>query len=68
VTVQPSPVGVWVEVRDSGPGVPRDVPAERPEPHAEGGRGLWMARKLCQHLTITNGPAGATVRLFMPAA
>jgi len=67
VTVQSSSDGVLVEVRDAGPGVPADVPTERPGPRVEGGRGLWMARNLCRHLTITNSPKGATVRLFMPA-
>jgi serine/threonine-protein kinase RsbW len=66
VTVETSQDGVRIEVRDSGPGVPVDVPTERPGPHVEGGRGLWMARKLCPHFSITNGPAGAIVRLFMP--
>ena len=68
MTVESSAEGVRVEVTDSGPGVPAELPAEPPGPHVEGGRGLWMARKLCRHFAISNGPAGATVRLFMPTA
>jgi anti-sigma regulatory factor (Ser/Thr protein kinase) len=67
VTVRTSGDGVLIEVRDSGPGIPTDVPTQRPGPLVEGGRGLWMARKLCPHFSITNGPVGAIVRLFMPA-
>jgi anti-sigma regulatory factor (Ser/Thr protein kinase) len=67
VTVERATDGVRIEVRDSGPGISVGVPTERPGPQVEGGRGLWMARRLCRNLTITNGPTGATVRLFMPA-
>lgn len=59
---------VAVEVSDHGPGLPDDLPADRPAPDAVAGRGLWMARRLCQRLKIASTPAGVTVRLNMSRA
>ena len=54
---------VVVEVRDRGAGIPADLPTELPPPDQVNGRGLWLARTLCNTMTVHNGPAGATVRL-----
>jgi anti-sigma regulatory factor (Ser/Thr protein kinase) len=62
---------VAVRVTDHGPGLPGhrvDIPEDRPPVDAVGGRGLWLARRLCQGLSIISGPAGVTVRLNMSRA
>lgn len=53
------------EVRDDGPGIPRETLGRRRTPAtlALGGRGLWLARTLCDSVTIITGPRGTTVRL-----
>jgi anti-sigma regulatory factor (Ser/Thr protein kinase) len=53
------------EVTDEGPGIPRDQLGNRlaPPALAFNGRGLWLARQLCDSVTITTGPRGTTVRL-----
>src|SRR5262249_49622128 len=52
------------EVTDEGPGIPRDQLGNRLAPAlAFNGRGLWLARQLCDSVTITTGPQGTTVRL-----
>jgi serine/threonine-protein kinase RsbW len=53
------------EVRDDGPGIPHEQLGRRlaPAALALGGRGLWLARTLCDSVTIVTGPSGTTVRL-----
>jgi serine/threonine-protein kinase RsbW len=53
------------EVRDDGPGIPDEQLGRRRTPAALalGGRGLWLARTLCDSVTIITGPRGTTVRL-----
>jgi serine/threonine-protein kinase RsbW len=53
------------EVRDDGPGIPHEQLRRRlaPAALALGGRGLWLARTLCDSVTIVTGPRGTTVRL-----
>jgi anti-sigma regulatory factor (Ser/Thr protein kinase) len=41
------------------------VPASRPDSQQLNGRGLWLARELCDDLTIVHTPVGTTVRLTM---
>jgi anti-sigma regulatory factor (Ser/Thr protein kinase) len=65
VVVEHDDAMVAVEVRDHGPGLPVDQPTAPPGADAEGGRGLWLARRLCRGLSVASGPAGVTVRLNM---
>jgi serine/threonine-protein kinase RsbW len=53
------------EVRDAGPGIPDEQLGRRRTPAtlALGGRGLWLARTLCDSFTIITGPRGTTIRL-----
>jgi anti-sigma regulatory factor (Ser/Thr protein kinase) len=56
--------GVVVEVTDTGEGI-RDTHAGQYLPPAEsrGGRGLWVARRLCDELEMSSDGAGCTVTL-----
>jgi anti-sigma regulatory factor (Ser/Thr protein kinase) len=53
------------EVVDHGPGLPAEYVhgRHRPPPTALHGRGLWLARQLCDLVSIVVGPQGTTVRL-----
>jgi len=66
ITIAQSPDGVSVEISDDGPGLPAGVTPQLPPPRALGGRGLWIARRLCKRFTISSSPRGVTVRMFMP--
>ncbi len=71
VQVEQLPDGIVVEIRDEGPGLPTGMtdaePQDaRPPVEAVGGRGLWMARRLCGKLSISSNPRGVVVRMFMP--
>lgn len=53
-----------VEIADSGPGLAEPVVGHRlPPVGSVGGRGLWLARQLCDALRIRSGADGTTVRL-----
>ena len=54
---------VRAEVTDEGPGIPGERLANRRRPShlAPGGRGLWLARTLCDDLSVQTGPLGTTV-------
>jgi serine/threonine-protein kinase RsbW len=56
--------GVVVEVADTGEGI-RDALAGHHLPPAEsrGGRGLWVARRLCDAVEVSNDDPGCTVTL-----
>ncbi|HKT05549.1 MAG TPA: ATP-binding protein [Rugosimonospora sp.] len=58
---------VRCEVSDGGPGFaqPDGVGRVRPAPTAGGGRGLWLARQLCDDVTVRNTAAGAVVNAGM---
>jgi anti-sigma regulatory factor (Ser/Thr protein kinase) len=57
------------EIADHGPGIPpsRLANDELPPGSATGGRGLWLARRLCDAMTVDTGPDGTTIRLFAGA-
>jgi anti-sigma regulatory factor (Ser/Thr protein kinase) len=54
-----------VKVTDHGPGLPADLKITRPAPDAPRGRGLWLARSLCDRLKIYCDHTGTTVSLEM---
>jgi anti-sigma regulatory factor (Ser/Thr protein kinase) len=53
------------EIIDEGPGIPAEYLNGHPlpSPFALNGRGLWLARRLCDSVTIKTGPLGTTVQL-----
>jgi anti-sigma regulatory factor (Ser/Thr protein kinase) len=53
------------DVVDEGPGIPSEHIDGHPlpSPFALNGRGLWLARRLCDNMTIKTGPLGTTVHL-----
>jgi serine/threonine-protein kinase RsbW len=55
------------QIRDSGQGAPavRFNGYELPPTSATGGRGLWLARRMCDSLEIESGTSGTTVHLTM---
>jgi anti-sigma regulatory factor (Ser/Thr protein kinase) len=65
VSVQLDDGRMVVTVTDPGSGWTGGVPAVRPDRQQLGGRGLWLARNLCDDLTIAHDSTGTTVRLFM---
>ncbi|MEV0596509.1 ATP-binding protein [Nonomuraea cavernae] len=54
---------LWCEVTDHGPGLPPGWigSARTPSSHDTGGRGLWLTRMLCDHVTIMSSPGGTSV-------
>jgi serine/threonine-protein kinase RsbW len=54
-------------VSDAGPGIPLEQVNGHPVPAtlALSGRGLWLARKLCDRVDIETGPGGTRVRLLV---
>jgi len=63
VTVTGDRQRVVVEVRDHGNGIPEGVTTDLPPPEQTHGRGLWLARQLCDDLTIHSDGGGTLVRL-----
>jgi anti-sigma regulatory factor (Ser/Thr protein kinase) len=52
------------EVEDHGPGLSDPlVGSERPDAHQARGRGLWIARQLCDRVEIESTQGGTLVRL-----
>jgi anti-sigma regulatory factor (Ser/Thr protein kinase) len=64
VTITNDGAAVTVEVHDRGQGFSASrIPAAPPpwaQPH---GRGLWIARQLCDELSVLGSPGDVTVRL-----
>ncbi len=58
---------LWCTVTDSGPGIPQDhlTPSDVPEAFEVGGRGIWLAYRLCDEVTMATGPIGTTIGLRM---
>jgi anti-sigma regulatory factor (Ser/Thr protein kinase) len=67
VVLRPSGHSIWCTVTDSGPGIPPRYhhPPEVPEAFQVGGRGIWLAYRLCDEVTMATGPIGTTIGLRM---
>jgi len=52
---------IWCRVSDQGPGILRALPAQRPEPTATRGRGLWLVANHTDGVTIDGGPNGGSI-------
>jgi serine/threonine-protein kinase RsbW len=63
VTVEHVPTGLVVEISDNGGGLPDGLVVDRPAADAVGGRGLWLAYRMCPRLELVDSPHGLTVRL-----
>jgi serine/threonine-protein kinase RsbW len=59
--------GLVCEISDAGPGAPpeRFNGHRLPPTTATGGRGLWLARHLCDTFDADSGGTGTTVRMTM---
>jgi anti-sigma regulatory factor (Ser/Thr protein kinase) len=66
LTLAPGPDGLCIEIADDGPGLPDDLSGGLPDPASPGGRGLWLAHRLCQRLSVSSSARGVAVRFFMP--
>ncbi|GAA4673635.1 hypothetical protein Prum_032090 [Phytohabitans rumicis] len=52
------------EVSDAGNGFDGGAPTDsRPAPDSPSGWGLWLARRLSDHMDVRTGPDGTTVRI-----
>ncbi|MDQ3764262.1 MAG: sensor histidine kinase [Actinomycetota bacterium] len=61
------PQRMLCEVSDTGAGLPDPLAGYLPpDRFATRGRGLWLARQLCDLVELRTGPAGTTVRLHLP--
>lgn|GEM_PF-986546 len=60
----------WCLVTDSGPGIPARylAPPDVPEAFELGGRGIWLAHRLCDEVTVATGPIGTTIGLRISLA
>ncbi len=65
VVVQDDQRRLVAEVRDAGPGMPCSIAFTLPPPQAIGGRGMWLAAKLADHINIDADQHGTTIRLEM---
>lgn len=63
--LEAGPASVCCTVTDSGPGIPERFrrPPEMPEAFDVGGRGIWLAYRLCDEVSMATGPIGTTIGL-----
>jgi anti-sigma regulatory factor (Ser/Thr protein kinase) len=64
-TVWEDGASVFVEVADAGTILDPTVGQSRPDPTAEGGRGLYIANRLCDEVAIDSTESGTRIRLRM---
>jgi anti-sigma regulatory factor (Ser/Thr protein kinase) len=58
---------VTVTVVDRGTGWNSDIPHDLPPPDRTHGRGLWLATRMCDDLTINTSSTGTTITLRVVA-
>jgi anti-sigma regulatory factor (Ser/Thr protein kinase) len=58
----------FVEVADAGRITDPEVGTRLPDPSVEHGRGLYIAHRLCDEVSIDSGESGTRVRLRMATA
>jgi anti-sigma regulatory factor (Ser/Thr protein kinase) len=58
-------VGILAEVYDSGRSAPFGPPLQAPPPDREGGRGLLLAYRLCDRVSVSTGHDGTVLSLEM---
>lgn len=58
---------VTVTVIDRGPGWSSNIPTELPSPDRTHGRGLWLATRMCDDLTISSSSTGTKIILRVVA-
>ena len=56
---------IFVEVSDAGTITDPTVGHVRPHPSSEHGRGLYIANRLCDEVSIDSSPTGTRIRLRM---
>lgn len=57
-----------VEVTDRGPGFAADREVRLPDSGEDRGRGLWIAKQLCDRVAIDSGASGTCIALSMRRA
>lgn len=65
LTITRTATTLTVAVRDSGAGLTSPPNPAPPHPSELRGRGLWLARQLCDRVEINTSTSGTTVRLTM---
>jgi anti-sigma regulatory factor (Ser/Thr protein kinase) len=70
IVVSRSGQSIWCTITDSGPGIPVRFqhPPEVPDTFDVGGRGIWLAYRLCDEVSMATGPIGTTIGLRMACA
>jgi anti-sigma regulatory factor (Ser/Thr protein kinase) len=56
---------IFAEIADAGTITDPTVGHVRPDPTAEHGRGLYIANRICDEVSIDSGPTGTRIRLRM---
>jgi anti-sigma regulatory factor (Ser/Thr protein kinase) len=59
------PQRISCEVSDTGAGLRDPLAGRLPTGFTARGRGLWLARQLCDLVELHSGPGGTTVRLHL---
>jgi serine/threonine-protein kinase RsbW len=67
VAISAGPGSVTVTVVDRGTGWNSDIPQDLPPPDRSHGRGLWLATRMCDDLTISSSSTGTTITLRVVA-
>ncbi|MFG1605461.1 ATP-binding protein [Actinoplanes sp. NPDC049265] len=67
IVVSRSGQSIWCTITDSGPGIPARFqhPPEVPDTFDVSGRGIWLAHRLCDEVSMATGPIGTTIGLRM---